>query len=156
MSTIEKDLLSSNISFTCPHNMVKFDPLAAEIGPVVWGTPVHINGFRVLEVGSVTARHCSIGRQPNFAALNGGRHLYWAGRPSRWALAHILVSCYYCRRRCRLLRHVLYAVHGVSTVWSARREHVSTVVCWYRSVATKDPHHVWHSRTFFARHRSHV
>jgi len=25
----------------------------------------------------------------NFAALNRGRHLYSAGRPSRWALAHI-------------------------------------------------------------------
>jgi len=27
----------------------------------------------------------------NFAALNRQRHLYSAGRPSRWALAHILV-----------------------------------------------------------------
>jgi len=31
----------------------------------------------------------SSGRQPNFAALNRGRHLYSAGRPSGWALAHI-------------------------------------------------------------------
>ena len=31
----------------------------------------------------------SSGRQPNFAAWNRGRHLYSAGRPSRWALAHI-------------------------------------------------------------------
>ena len=38
-----------------------------------------------------TAQHSSSGRQPNFAALNRGRHLYSAGRPSRWALAHILV-----------------------------------------------------------------
>ena len=30
-------------------------------------------------------------RQPNFAALSAGRHLYSAGRPSCWALAHILV-----------------------------------------------------------------
>ena len=44
---------------------------------------------RVSRLGSVTARHCSSGRQPNFAALNTGRHLYSAGRPSRWALAHI-------------------------------------------------------------------
>ena len=29
------------------------------------------------------------GRLPNFAALNRGRHPYSAGRPSRWALAHI-------------------------------------------------------------------
>jgi len=42
--------------------------------------------------GSVTARHSSSGRQPNFAALKRGRHLYSAGRPSRWASAHILVS----------------------------------------------------------------
>ena len=35
----KKNLLSSNMSF---------GPLAAEIGPVVWGTPAHFNGFRVL------------------------------------------------------------------------------------------------------------
>jgi len=46
---------------------------------------------RVSRLCSVTARHSSSGRQSNFAALNRGRHLYSAGRPSRWALAHILV-----------------------------------------------------------------
>jgi len=46
---------------------------------------------RVSRLGSVTARHCSSGHQPNFVALNKGRHLYSTGRPSRWALAHILV-----------------------------------------------------------------
>ena len=46
---------------------------------------------RVSRLGSVIARHSSIGRQPNFAVLNRGRHLYLAGRPSRWALAHIVV-----------------------------------------------------------------
>jgi len=40
-------------------------------------------------LGSVTARQSSSGRQPNFAALNRGRHVYSARRPSRWALAHI-------------------------------------------------------------------
>jgi len=42
-------------------------------------------------VGSVTARHSSCGRQRNFAALSRGRHLYSAGRLSRWASAHFLV-----------------------------------------------------------------
>jgi len=28
--------------------MMNFGPLAAEIGPVVWGTPANFNGFRVL------------------------------------------------------------------------------------------------------------
>jgi len=53
---------------------------------------------RVSRLGSVTVRHSSSGRQPNFAALNRGRHLYLEGRPSRWALAHILVLLWskYC------------------------------------------------------------
>jgi len=42
-----------------------------------------------LRIGRITAWHSSSGRQPNFAALNRGRHLYSAGWPSRWALAHI-------------------------------------------------------------------
>jgi len=44
--------------------------------------------------GSVAARHSSSGRHPNFAALKRVRHLYSAGRPSHWALAHIY-SCQY-------------------------------------------------------------
>ena len=39
-------------------------------------------------------RYCttsSSGRQPDFEALNRGRHLYSAGRPSLWVLAHIMV-----------------------------------------------------------------
>jgi len=36
-------------------------------------------------IGSVTAQHSNSGSQPNFAAFNRGRHLYSAGRPSRWA-----------------------------------------------------------------------
>ena len=59
--------------------MVNFGPLAAEIVSLVWGTPANFNGFRFLAalVHNQTA------------ALNRGRHLYSAGRPSRWALAHI-------------------------------------------------------------------
>ena len=45
----------------------------------------------VSRLGSVNARQSSSERQPNFAALNRGRHLCSAGRPSRWALAHIVV-----------------------------------------------------------------
>jgi len=44
----KKNLLSSNTSSTCFHNMVNFGPLAAEINPVVWGIPANFNGFRVL------------------------------------------------------------------------------------------------------------
>ena len=44
----EKNLLSSNIFSTCPHNMVNFGPLTAEIVSGVWGTPTNFNGFCIL------------------------------------------------------------------------------------------------------------
>jgi len=46
--TIGKNLLNSNISSTCPHNMMNVGPLAAEIGSGVWGTGANFNGFCVL------------------------------------------------------------------------------------------------------------
>jgi len=54
---------------------------------------------RVSRLGSVNARHSSSGHQPNFAALNRGRHLYSAGRPSCWALAHISSYCCFTAKR---------------------------------------------------------
>jgi len=82
----KKNLLSRNIFPTCPHNMVNFGPLAAEIVSLVRGTPCNFNGFRVL----AALLHCTlVVGVSQTAALNRGRHLYSAGRPSRWALAHI-------------------------------------------------------------------
>ena len=46
----KKNLLSSNMFSTCPHNMVNFGPIAAAIGLPVWGTRPNLNGFRVLAV----------------------------------------------------------------------------------------------------------
>jgi len=58
--------------------MANFGPLTAEIGLGVWGTPANFNGFRVL------------------AALLHGTLVVGVSqalqRPSRWALAHILVN----------------------------------------------------------------
>jgi len=85
VSTIGKKLLNSNISPTCPYNMVNFGPLAAEIVSLVWSTPANFNWFRVL----AALLHGQT------AALNRGRHLYSAGRPSRWALAHISSIAYF-------------------------------------------------------------
>ena len=82
----EKNLLSSNISSTCSHNMVNFGPLAAEIVSLVWGTPANFNGFRVLAALLYDTVVVGVSQT---AALNRGRHLYSAGRPSRWAFAHI-------------------------------------------------------------------
>ena len=48
LSTIGKNLLNSNTSFTCPDNMVNFGLLAAEIVSLVWGTPANFSRFCVL------------------------------------------------------------------------------------------------------------
>ena len=85
----KKNLLSINIASRCPQNMVNFGPLAAEIGQVVWGTPANFNGFRV-QVAVLLHGTVVVGVTQT-AALNRRRHLYSAGRPSCWALAHILV-----------------------------------------------------------------
>jgi len=45
ISTIGKKIVEQQYLL---HSMVNFSPLAAEIGPVVWGTPANFNGFRVL------------------------------------------------------------------------------------------------------------
>jgi len=85
----EKYLLSSNISSTCPHNMVNFGLLAAEIDRKFGAT-------QLLSTASASwPRYCtavSSEHQPNFAAVNRERHLCSVGPPSRWALVHILVS----------------------------------------------------------------
>ena len=87
----KQNLLNSNIFSICPHNMGNFGPLAAEICWRVWGTSAHFHGFSPL--GRVTEWH-SVVSVSQTAALNRGHHLYSAGRPSRWALVHILV-CFY-------------------------------------------------------------
>ena len=92
VSTIGKNnLLSSNTSSTCPDNMVNFGPLTAKIGSGVWGTRTNFNGFCVL--AALLHGTLVVGVNQT-AAFNRGRHLYSTGRPSRWALAHILVSNY--------------------------------------------------------------
>jgi len=72
--------------------MVNFGPLRAEIGQVVWGTPANFNGFRVL---AALLHGTPVLGVTQTAALTRGRHLYSAGRPSRWALAHILVLSFF-------------------------------------------------------------
>ena len=50
VSTVRENLLNSNVSPTCPQNMVYFGLLVAEICWRVWGTPAHFIRFRVLAV----------------------------------------------------------------------------------------------------------
>ena len=75
--------------------MVNFGPLAAEIGPVVWGTPANFNGFLVL----AALLHGSqvVGLSQTLQRWTEGTRAYLcsAVRPSGWALAHILVLSFF-------------------------------------------------------------
>ena len=62
----KKNLLNSNISSTCRHNMVNFFPLTAEICCWVWGTPPSFSGFCIL-AGFVTAPTSLNSGHPNCA-----------------------------------------------------------------------------------------
>ena len=66
--------------------MVNFGLLAAEIVLLVWGTPANFSGFRVL---AALLHGTLVVGVSQTAAFNRGRHLYSAGRPSGWTLAHI-------------------------------------------------------------------
>jgi len=81
--------LNSNSS-TC-HNMANFGPLTAEIYWRVWDSAANLNRFR--DFASLLHGTLVV-KVSQTAALNRGRHLYSAGWPSRWALAHILVCMY--------------------------------------------------------------
>jgi len=114
ISTIGKKLVKQKYLPHMSYSMLNFGPLLAEVGSLVWGTPANFNGFP--RPGSVTARHSS-GRQPNFAAWNRWRHLYSAGWPSRWALAHILVLSFSSRNLSRRRLNIYHtSTHGVALV----------------------------------------
>jgi len=57
-----------------------------------------------------------LGSIPNIAALDRGRHLYSAGRPSRWALAHISS----------------WTSFSISYGWGASRQNVSKLAAFRR------------------------
>jgi len=83
---------------------------------------------RVSHLGSVTARHSSSGRVA--AALNRGRHLRSAGRPSRWALAHIsscvILKCFIIKMQLNI------AVKPFINVFACVRD----CVCYFMSTAS--------------------
>jgi len=85
----KKNLLSSNISSRCPHNMVNFGLLAAEIVSLVWGTPDNFNAFRVL--AALLHGTPVVGVSQTLPRVAQRAPPIFGRRPSRWALAHILV-----------------------------------------------------------------
>jgi len=102
-------LLNIDTSSTSPHNMVNFGLLMAEIYWRVWGTPAHSNGFRVF---AALLHGTLVMGVSQTAALNRGRHLYSAGRPSRWALAHISSLAFFTFLDDELQKNVCFNTTG--------------------------------------------
>jgi len=74
-----------------PHMSSQYGELQRTNGWDLFRSLGHPSKFqRFSRLDSITARHSSSRREPNFAALDRGCHLYSAGRPSRWELAYIL------------------------------------------------------------------
>ena len=67
--------------------MVNFGSLVAEILSLVWGTPTNFNGFHVL--AALLHGTLVVGVSQTLRRWTEGAYLCSAGRPSRWALAHI-------------------------------------------------------------------
>ena len=105
---------------------------------------------RVSCLGSITARQSSSGHQPNFPALDRGRHLYLAGRPSRWALARILVAIDLfhhpplnagIQSTCQQIADATHPHHGLIVgVHAAAASHPDTVVHWIQVRTVGWPH----------------
>ena len=88
----KKNLLNSNTSSTWPDNMVNFGLLTAEICWRVWGTPANFNMFR--DLTALLHGTLVVGVSQTLRRWTEGAAYISAGRPSRWALAHILVWLY--------------------------------------------------------------
>jgi len=93
-----KNLLNSNISSACTHNMVNFGPLVPEIVSLVWAPQQISTAFASwLRYCSDVAQRKSTKLCTMFGHLVGCNTIYTfsgalaPGRPSRWALACILV-----------------------------------------------------------------
>jgi len=114
VSTVRKNLLSSNMSSTCPYNMLNFGPvLAAEIGLPVWGTPANFNGFRVLAAllhsSKVVSVSQTLRRWTEGAAYvrQGDHHV------GHWPT--FLVLCFHSR--CRTCKNILAQLWSARTRW---------------------------------------
>jgi len=147
-STIKKNLLSSNISSTCPHNMMNFGPLAAEIGPVVWGTPANFNGFRVL---------ASLLPWRRSTEANQTLHDVWPS-PGLLHYMYIFGGCCSLTEICHVQNsfcvQVLRSPILVALLHSTLAASVSQTLCRWTQGATyirQGDHHVGHWPTFSLR-----
>jgi len=113
-----KKVLKSNIFSTCPHNMVNFSPLTAEIVWRVWGTyPTNFNGCRIF---------ASLLHRRRLTEVNQTLHDVW---PSRGLLHYVYIlgalalirnsarcNIHIATKSCVLLYWQRYCMHNTRAV----------------------------------------
>ena len=124
----EKNLLNGNISSTCPHNMVNFGPLAAEIGLPVWGTPTNFNGFCVLTLLLNQRRSADVNQTlhdvwPSFGLVHY-TYIFWGSCPLR-EFCHCTVQNSLCVQ-------VLHSHIGSVTARQSSSGREPNVAVWYK------------------------
>jgi len=85
--TIGKKLVKHRYLPTCPHTMVNFDLLTAEICWRVWGTPANFNSFCIL---AALLHGTLVVGVSQTAALNRRRHLYSLFTAPRLFVCHFV------------------------------------------------------------------
>jgi len=123
-----------------PHMSSQYGELQATSGWDLLASLGHPSKFQpVSRLGSITVRHSSSGRQPKFVVLNTGRHLHSEGRPSRWALAHILGCENIARQSCVMVpKRQIFGDFSGPAFLASRMQHISDL----HSKFALGPHHV--------------
>jgi len=133
----KQNLLNSNISSTCPHNMVNFGPLAAKIGLPVWSTPTNFNGFRILAL--LLCRCCSV-------EVNQTLHDVWPSPPLLHCTYIFWGSCSlteFCQAQNSLCVQVLHSPVLAALLHGSRAVGVSKTLL--RGIFTQHGGHpIWH------------
>jgi len=154
ISITEKNLLNSNMSSTCSHNMTNFGLLTAEICWRVCGTPVNFNRFRVLP--SLLQRRHSL-------EANQTLHDVWSS-PVLLHYTYIFGGSCPLREFCRGAKFTLRPSLEFSYIGSVTARHSNSgcqpnFAAWYKEwnygtfaegaiYIHQGGHHAWHRPTF--------
>jgi len=119
----EKNLLNSNMSSTCPHNMANVGPLTAEICWRVWATLANFNGFCVLPSLLQRRRSPEANQTLHDVWLSPGHTIYtFSGAVASLAeFCPVQNSLYFQVLRSRILAALLHGTPAAGVSQTLRR-----------------------------------
>jgi len=117
------------MSSTCPHNMVNFGLLAAEIGWPIWDTPPNFNGLRVLS--ALLHRSTVVSVSQTLQHWTEGATYVWQGdhHVGHWPTFLVLFFCH----GTSIVASVLNSVWLSPVYYTERRPLFPTGRTWRRA-----------------------